>query len=679
MTHLPIRRPARPARFPAASLLWGACLLGLPACDDGGSAEGADATPGAADAGSGRMDAAPAPGRADAAPEPDGAPVPARDVTFAWAPPGDAPPTMFPDDAWTRDAPASRTGVRIDLGAGGSRAWIDAEQPPFDLVWPGLDGLDGWGTTASLQVAFDGPGWALDDPTRVRLVELAADGPVDIAADARGLTDTHASITPRRPLRPRARHALLLRADAACDGCRLRPSAPLAALLAGEGDARLAGRLAEALAAVGWTADDVGGALVFTTQTIHEDSLATAADIAARDYTWETPPTCEADRGLTVCNGVFTAQDYRLDGVVPEGGGVPQGAYGLEARIWLPTGLSDTPGPWPVALFGHGIAHEKGQGGGIARLLGPLGIAVVAVDAVAHGVHPDARDETFWLLDFFEVELLGADLNHRPRELRDNFRQSAWDKLQLVRLMEGNPDVDGDGAPDLRSAPDADPAWIYVGESFGGIMGIEPLALTDRFELAGLQLGGGRVASIIEFSRRFRPIKRLVDITEEPVTLARFFALVQTVLDPGDAANFAPFVLADRLPGITDARRPHTLLQLVIDDDTIPDPSSDALVRAMGLPHVPPVVLPVADTVATAPPPVASNRDGRTAGFFQYDRIRRRDGEPIEVATHDFTPSSIEAEAQLLRFVSDWRAGDPPTIIDPFEQLATPPLETIDE
>ena len=329
----------------------------------------------------------------------------------------------------------------------------------------------------------------------------------------------------------------------------------------------------------------------------------------------------------------------------------------------------ETPGPYPTVLFGHGIQHGRGVAGHMAKLLAPLGVAVVATDAVAHGDHPDAPgEEGMWLLEFFAVTLepLGVD----ARRLRDNFRQSTWDKAQLLRLLDEHPDVDGDGAADLDLE-----RMAYVGESFGGIMGIELLALDDRFELVALQTAGGRVTSIVSEGQRFQIFNTLFTPPDGDLAdLLRLYPLVQTVIDRGDAANWAPWVLGERLAA-GGSRVPHLLYQTVVEDDTIPDVSGQLLARALGAPHVPPVLDDIGHLELAVAPPLSGNLPGgQTAGVFQFDRITREPGGPVEKASHDYTPSSEEAVLQLVHFVSTWLETGTPEILDPYEALGTPPL-----
>jgi len=132
-----------------------------------------------------------------------------------------------------------------------------------------------------------------------------------------------------------------------------------------------------------------------------------------------------------------------------------------------------------MLIYGHGPGGGRGQGERLASFAAPMGIATVAIDAQAHGEHPTATPGAATLnvvLDFFGINL--SMLQTRALEaarLRDNFRGSTWDKLQLVSLLVAHPDIDGDGAADLDIT-----RYAYLGVSLGGIMGPELLALEDR-------------------------------------------------------------------------------------------------------------------------------------------------------------------------------------------------------
>ena len=84
-----------------------------------------------------------------------------------------------------------------------------------------------------------------------------------------------------------------------------------------------------------------------------------------------------------------------------------------------------------------------------SQLLNPLGVAVVAVDAVHHGQHPTADpDSAMPALNSLGVNL--SQLAFDTQNLRGSFDQTVADRLQLLQLLEQHPDIDGDEAADVE-------------------------------------------------------------------------------------------------------------------------------------------------------------------------------------------------------------------------------------
>lgn len=579
--------------------------------------------------------------------------------------------TTLPDDALTVPDESSETGIRIAFGE--QHPWFSAAVGLQRGGLTALDGLDGWGINAAIALVFDAPvgelpsGESSAESDSLMLMELG-ESPRALPYEVVRTEDGSFLMVPMFPLKPSTRHGVIGTTQIeGADGRPIVPGPTMTSLLNGEASGPLEPmneRYAELLEATDLEPEDAAFATVFTTQAPLAVSRDVAAQIRTMEFSWNDISCEDASPGgveLRHCETGFDAWSWRdEEGVL--GDGQPVRRYTLPVSIWLPPG----PGPHPTAVFGHGLAHGRDVSRTMAELVVPLGVAVVAIDAVAHGEHPDApEDDAMVLFEFFALSL--SPLDHNPRILRDNFRQSTWDKLQLLRLLELAPDVDG--------GPDAEfdlGDMIYLGESFGGVMAIEFLALTNRFSAAGLQLGGGSVVRIIGQARRFEAVRLLAGGSTAPETI-RFFPIVQAVVDAGDASTWAPRILRDRLPEI-GGEAPHLLLQLVINDDTIPDASTDSVVRALGLEHLPPVAreLPLAPTTEAAP--ISGNLDGNTGVFFQYDRVRRGPDSDIEVATHDYTPGSIEARHQLREFVRTWLESGTPTVVDPFEELDTPEL-----
>lgn len=476
-------------------------------------------------------------------------------------------------------------------------------------------------------------------------------------------------IAPLRPLPEQAEVAAFVSRDLtdAARGC-FEPSAEMSGLLATP-DARTSAAI-DALVAVGaiQSADDLVGLVAYPTQSTTPDSVAVAADVASRSFTWSEAPTCVDEATWRHCEGRFVAGDYRGDdGVLHRARGAtatPQRTYELPVSIWLPL---DATGPVPMLVYGHGLGGGRDQGEVLAGFAAPHGIATVAIDAQAHGEHPTATPNAATLtvvLQFFGIHL--DTLQTRALEaarLRDNFRASTWDKLQLLSLLHANPDIDGDGTPDLDTS-----RFAYLGVSLGGIMGPELLALSGDLGAGVLVVPGGRVSAIISDSATFSSL--VVGVRPRGTTegdVRRFFPILQTILDPGDAASYGPHILADRLPSAGAPQS--TLLGVVLDDDTVPNVSNYTLARAFGaLPIVEQELRPVPGLSAVAGPLVGNFPGGVTAGLLQFDVIGVPGG-GSEMASHSNVGDSDVGASAWLDFLDTHFAGTGARIRDPYAAI----------
>lgn len=644
----------------AVALGWMALLAS--GCDDGGgSAE--VAREGEVDVG------------VDAGPEPDAA-APAFQCTGsvqqAYDPVGDpATITSFPDDFWTAPDSTRETGLRVAIPA--ETPWVAGLDPRFRAVYAEMNALDGFGTSAPVILSFDGPIGALNGMAAgLDLYDLGSDVPVAVPYEPVVLDEGHTlALWPAFPLRPGTRHAVVAHdAFKAGDGACVRQSPVITALLAGDAPdpalAPLVPRVAEVLALTGISADQVQALSVFTTQTIHtgEDaSVRVAADVDARQYTFVEPPSCTIEGAQRHCEGKFVAHDYRnAEGRVTSD--QPDHTYVMPFSAWLP---ANGEGPWVTYVLAHGLGGDRSLGQYVAQLTGEGPVAVVAIDAVAHGEHPGGAptNQLDLLAQFFAFNL-GTRLLDVPR-LRDNFRQSTFDKLQLLRLIRQNPDLDGDGNADV----DVDRLG-YFGISLGGIMGAEYLALNDATRNAVLGVPGARLSRIIRDSPSFELILNIyLPNNFSDGFKERMYGAVQTVVERGDPVNFAGHILKDRLAPGGDVV-PDVLLVMAINDQIVPNSATAALARALQIPLVAPVVrpldfLPSADVV-----PARANIGGHTAGMAQYKEISQLDRTGRvrrETATHENVMLGRETIVQVKSFFESFATDGVAIIVDPYAEL----------
>lgn len=616
-------------------------------------------------------------------------------VALLWSP-GAGELDVFPDDAFTRDDPSARTGIRLSFDPD-RFAQLRNLPASFKDIFRTLSTLDGFGLQAGVILRFDGKLDPAALPEQVAAADRSA--PIVLLVERAGslepwpylatLIDDSASVIlePLRPLPPRA-HAMVAVTSRllGADGLPVRASHDMGFALRGfsvdAATARVAQRIgaaAQTLVDMGVVAriEDLAGVVVFSTQSVHEDSLAIAADVAQRQIRPAPGTVCTQEPQWVRCEGHFTAVDYRgLTHVMPDLLGPPDISvtYVLPFTVWLPL---QRPGPYggsalPTLMYGHGLGGDRTQAARLAEFAAPRGVATIAIDAVSHGQHPTATatDTLGRVLSFFAISV--SDGTFAPLEMREHFRQSSYDKLQLARMVELGLDLDGDGRPDLDAQ-----RFSYLGVSLGGIMGPEPLALLPALRTGILVVPGARVGTIIRDSQTFQP---LITLMKPPGTtdgdVARFFPILQTLIDRGDPGVWAPHLLdtpAERPAGFPPAW-PHILMGMVIDDDTVPNSSNRALARALGVPVVPPVRQPVELVGMTGAAPVRGNwPDGRTAGLLQFDRVLADDGHTIQPATHsNIGASSVGADAWLKFLDGELKTGTP-VIVDPYVDLGLPP------
>ena len=581
---------------------------------------------------------------------------------------------LFPDDLLTRDDPDSPTGLHLDVTVE-SAPWL--EETP-DLLRPAfgdLNVLSGFGRNAGVVMRFDAPLGALPASAdeslttdTILFVDLGDSPPTRIPFEVTTLGEGEGIVVwPLRTLRRGTPHAVVVTtAQLDLDGNCIAPAPTLRRLLTGDVDhprlARMVPRYANLLEALDLRPGDVSAGTVFTT---HDDigAVVEAAALASSgDRNWSAPATCAPDGPLVRCDLSLMADDYRDEGEFVSDADI-DGSWELEATAWLP---AEGTRPHPVVIYGHGINGSRQSGRGVATRVASLGFAVVAVDAMRHGEHPTADANT----DLQSLDFLGIDLEALAIDglaLRGNFDQTTLDQMQLAETIRDAPDIDGDGEADL----DGD-RMAYWGISLGGMFGSSLLALDDRIGAGVLSVAGGRLITFVTDTSRvvaLRPI--IVQLVGSEEAFDRLVPVAQALVDPSDPATWGAHVLHDRVVG---EEIPDVLFPVVMEDDTVPPATGRALARALRIPHLPPVIAPVATLPIAGTLPLSANvADGTaTAGYFQYDRISGGGG--AEAATHDNTPLSAEGRLQALHFLETWLETDLAEIIDPYTVLETPPL-----
>lgn len=579
-------------------------------------------------------------------------------IALRWDP-ADGALTRWPEPDMLVEDASRPTGFRFEYQPSAYPA-IRETLAAFETTFSeDLTGLDGFGVNSELFFRFDGPLTLRSDTVGsasdgVGIVVLSP-GPVRFLAADLELADESETVflMPREPL-PEGGLAAAYITQSAFDGC-VAPSGAMAMELAANDQLRAAINELSAAGTIG-SEEDLAALTVFPVQTIAAPSVAVAEAIAQAPLAFAGPATCGPEGDLLRCETTLEVGDYRTaEGRVPEGPPIRSRTYDLPVSVWLP---SDGTRPFPTIVFGHGLGSSREEAAEFAAVAAPEGFAVVAVDALRHGEHPDRNPDAARLATVTEFFALG-DLQTRPLDAgkaRDHFRQSTFDKLQLTEALRAGADLDGDGQVDL------DPERLsYLGVSLGGIMGPELLALTDAYPSAALVVAGGRLTSVLTGSETYGA---LLSLFRPPGAtdgdLRRYFTVLQTAIDRGDAASYTPRILRDRPRG---DRAPSVLLTVVLDDDTVPNVATYALARALRTPLVASVLRPVQGVEVLEPVPVMGNAaEGlATTGLLQFDVIA--DG---RAATHGNMPQSPVGARAWLEFFRSQNEDGLAQVVDPY-------------
>ena len=307
----------------------------------------------------------------------------------------------------------------------------------------------------------------------------------------------------------------------------------------------------------------------------------------------------------------------------------PQGTQDLVFQLFVPAG--DKPaGGWPVAIFGHGFTDSMyGAPWAVASVFASRGIATLSINVVGHaGGASGTLAVTRGLAPPVSVPAGGRGFDQdgngaidstegvnaaAPRSIigsRDGLRQTVVDLMQLVRQVEVGMDVDGDGSADLNAQ-----RIYYAGQSFGGIYGTMLLGVEPNIKAGVPNVPGGSITEVARLGA-FRGLTGFALATRTPqllnlpqsaslpvpfnffenmplrglppvvnnvpgaMAIAQVLDRFEWVQQAGNPVSYAALIRKHPLPG--SAAKP-VILQMANGDQTVPNPTSTAIVRAGGL------------------------------------------------------------------------------------------------
>ncbi len=535
------------------------------------------------------------------------------------------PVLPFPWDWHTEDAAAESTGLRLKVtGPLHANALIQPVANMFAAYLPHTELLNGFGAIGIVALpvteapadlpAYTGAGEVIevrrisdgaDLVFRIEYTEYSESGEV-----VRRLVE----LDPVLPLREGERYLVLVRdALASADGTPFAP-APLAEVVLGRrapygppgwraAMTRTRDRTLEALDALddAPAAEDLLLALHYTTGTTKDLLFAAADMVMAVDVEVDLDPDGDGADNITpgpehpsfkndpqvglVIQGAFNAPDFRdAEGIMAgDATGAPV-IHGYAWRdFWLVIPAAPAAGPWTFATTQHGLNSWKETMYSWARDYADLGVASGGFDFMHHGA---GKDGGFW---FLAVDV--------PREVVDNFRQSALDILSFERAV-------GAIAADLDLDVDLS-RIVYSGHSLGAIMSSLacPLSRTER--IGGFINGGGDFMHLIQTAFEKTGLFEAL-----PGGMwSAFRVLGGHIMSQSDPALYAEHLMLE--PEGDRGPCPFQL-QVSLQDSTVPARTGYELAVASGAPLVEPVIEPWEWLTPSAP-------EGLTWGALQFD------------------------------------------------------------
>ena len=341
-----------------------------------------------------------------------------------------------------------------------------------------------------------------------------------------------------------------------------------------------------------------------------------------------------------IAYGSFQSPNYQVAGeYIPAVGslwGQPraQGSQELVFQLFVPSGTKPE-GGWPVAIFGHGFTDSMfGAPWTVASVFASHGLATLAINVVGHaGGAMGSINVNSTSAGLVTVPAGGRGIDQdgngaidstegvnaaAPRTVissRDGLRQTVIDLMQLVRQVEVGMDVDGDGRSDLDAR-----RIYYAGQSFGGIYGTMLLGVEPNIQAGVPNVPGGSITEVARlgafrfltaialasrqpallnlpyvappvgfpayYGLRFEenmPLRNLppvVNTVPGAMAIAEVLERNEWVQQSGNPVSYASLIRQQPLRG--SSAKP-VIVQFATGDQTVPNPTSSAIVRAGGL------------------------------------------------------------------------------------------------
>lgn len=523
----------------------------------------------------------------------------------------------FPSSFYTQADAKSATGLRVAL----PQELLPRSESGIPLEAEPLNRRDGASAVTAILAHLPGPPIdpaQLPGPTRIaeslradsraQLLEFPSGARVPIFAEPDQNAESGGRqllvLQPQRRLRPGTRHVVALQRLRHSDGTQVAALAGFAALRDGrvaDGSPRQMLRRTQEeilafLAQQGLAREDLQLAWDFTTgsdeQTVGEMVRMRDAVLAALAQAPAPPVTITTVRRAPAADvalqlvGNFRAPTYLLApqgaGLQRDGDGRPtlNGFASFPLFVQVPACALKAAAPVPALLFGHGTfgTAEAELSTDFQMALGArLCMIQVGTDLLGRAQSDVTHFVSKVMLDFSQL-----------RVETERLQQAHMNLLVLAHLLRTGvlaalPELAQNGRPLLAAGKP-----FYLGISEGGCQGPTFLALTADVDRAVLNVPCGFWSQFFWRSSDMHSwLPLLSQQYSDAVDRQLLLALAQANWDPTEPAHYAPHVLRDALPGGTAKQ---VLYQEGINDASVPNLTTRAMARTLGLPLLQPAV-----------------------------------------------------------------------------------------
>ena len=341
------------------------------------------------------------------------------------------------------------------------------------------------------------------------------------------------------------------------------------------------------------------------------DHFPGLADLVAKEFPADQIPLYDFEAIGVAAAGRFTVRRFLDPAVFVDPAAQTPAFEDLEVPFFLTlpaVAASEHGPPFPVVVFQHAFGVCKETALALAGAFSREGLAVLAVDAIAHG----SRAPGGYQCPTDPTGFLTLD---DPLRLWFNFAESVLESAQAARMASALdvdlwPWPDGDGEPDLTNG-----VIGFIGQSMGAFLGAVVLGLERSVGPVVLNVGGGQEGLFFGWG-----MASSIGLDPWDLSFASLPGIALDIMGPMQMAmdDVEPLVFAQGMFGPSGLAARHLLMQQAVEDEVVPAEVTARLARACGVERLAPGFRAVTG-LSDVSPPVRGNLAGsHTAVLAQF-------------------------------------------------------------